>query len=234
MLKYEVNDNLQQQAVALYQSLFVNYSRIKSKELVPSELGNIPLGWSVKSLSDITTNIRTRVHENTYKVLSAVNSGRLQLSEEYFAKQVFSKDISNYIVVEANDFAYNPSRINIGSIGLNTLGYTGCVSPIYVVFRTEPGYHFFMNFFIKSFRFNEEIRTRASGSVRQAVNYKDFGLIKLVYPPLSVVRQFNSEYEKILMCINCNLSENLILERLRDVLLPKLMSGEIDVSAVHL
>ena len=91
-----------------------------------------------------------------------------------------------------------------------------------------------MNFFIKSSRFNEEIRTRASGSVRQAVNYKDFGLIKLVYPPLSVVRQFNSEYEKILMCINRNLSEKLVLERLRDVLLPKLMSGEIDVSAVQL
>ena len=226
------NDNLAKQAVALYQSLFVNYARLQKKEFVQSELGNMPTGWSVKSLSDVTTNIRTRVRGNNYKVLSAINSGCLQPSEEYFTKQVFSKDISNYIVVEENDFAYNPSRINIGSIGLNALGYTGCVSPIYVVFRTEPEYHFFMDFFIKSPRFNEEIRARASGSVRQAVGYKDFGLIRLIYPPLSVVQQFNNEYEKILMCIKRNLAENLVLENLRDVLLSKLMTGEFDLSNI--
>lgn len=227
-----INDNLEKQAVALYQSLFVNYARLQKKEFVQSELGNMPTGWSVKSLSDVTTNIRTRVRGNNYKVLSAINSGCLQPSEEYFTKQVFSKDISNYIVVEENDFAYNPSRINIGSIGLNALGYTGCVSPIYVVFRTEPEYHFFMDFFIKSPRFNEEIRARASGSVRQAVGYKDFGLIRLIYPPLSVVQQFNNEYEKILMCIKRNLAENLVLENLRDVLLSKLMTGEFDLSNI--
>lgn len=228
----QINDNLEKQAVALYQSLFVNYARLQKKEFVQSELGNMPTGWSVKSLSDVTTNIRTRVRGNNYKVLSAINSGCLQPSEEYFTKQVFSKDISNYIVVEENDFAYNPSRINIGSIGLNALGYTGCVSPIYVVFRTEPEYHFFMDFFIKSPRFNEEIRARASGSVRQAVGYKDFGLIRLIYPPLSVVQQFNNEYEKILMCIKRNLAENLVLENLRDVLLSKLMTGEFDLSNI--
>ena len=228
----QINDNLEKQAVALYQSLFVNYARLQKKKFVQSELGNMPTGWSVKSLSDVTTNIRTRVRGNNYKVLSAINSGCLQPSEEYFTKQVFSKDISNYIVVEENDFAYNPSRINIGSIGLNALGYTGCVSPIYVVFRTEPEYHFFMDFFIKSPRFNEEIRARASGSVRQAVGYKDFGLIRLIYPPLSVVQQFNNEYEKILMCIKRNLAENLVLENLRDVLLSKLMTGEFDLSNI--
>ena len=229
-----INDNLYQQALALYRSLFVDFERIPAAERVASELGDIPVGWGIKTLSEVTTNIRTRVREHSYKVLSALNSGCLQSSEEYFTKQVFSKDISNYIVVDKNDFAYNPARVNIGSIGLNTLGYIGCVSPVYVVFRTEPEYHYFMDFFIKSARFKEEVRVRASGSVRQSMNYTDFGLIKIAYPPLAIVRQFNAEYEIIVKCINRNLEENVALASIRDSLIPKLLAGEIDLSSVTL
>ena len=229
-----VNDNLYQQALALYRSLFVDFERIPAAERVASELGDIPVGWGIKTLSEVTTNIRTRVRDHSYKVLSALNSGCLQPSEEYFTKQVFSKDISNYIVVDKNDFVYNPARVNIGSIGLNTLGYIGCVSPVYVVFRTEPEYHYFMDFFIKSDRFKEEVRVRASGSVRQSMNYTDFGLIKIAYPPLAIVRQFNAEYEIILKCINRNLEENVALASIRDSLIPKLLAGEIDLSSVTL
>lgn len=228
-----INDNLKQQALALYRSLFVDFDRVSSNDRVPSELGDIPYGWNIKTLAEVTTNIRTRVHNHSYKVLSALNSGCLQPSEEYFTKQVFSKDISNYIVVKENEFAYNPARVNIGSIGLNTLGYIGCVSPVYVVFRAESEYHYFMDFFIKSARFKEEVRIRSSGSVRQTMNYADFGLIKIVYPPLSAIRQFNEEYEIITKCINHNLEENAVLEQIRDSLIPKLMSGEIDISDIQ-
>ena len=41
-----------------------------------------------------------------YKVLSAVNTGNLVLSDDYFDKQVYSKDIGKYLNVNKNDFAY--------------------------------------------------------------------------------------------------------------------------------
>ncbi|WP_160210803.1 restriction endonuclease subunit S, partial [Anaerotruncus colihominis] len=176
---------------------------------------------------------RTKAKGNDYKVLSAINTGQLQLSEEYFTKQVFSKSISNYIVVEPFDFAYNPARINIGSIGMNTFGFTGCVSPIYVVIRCEPEYHYFLDFFIKSKRFSEEVKTRASGSVRQSLNYTDFGQIKIACPPIDVIERFNREYEVRLKTIEHLKGENKRLSSIRDTLLPKLMSGEIDVSAIQ-
>ena len=75
------------------------------------------------------------------------------------------KNISNYIIVEPFDFAYNPARINIGSIGMNTFGFTGCVSPVYVVVRPEPEYHFFLDFFVKSKRFLEEVKTLVKSSL---------------------------------------------------------------------
>lgn len=214
--------------------MFVSYDYYANMEFEDSEFGRIPKGWQVLSLDDVTINIRDRVHNNNYRVLSALNSGILQPSDEYFTKQVFSKDISNYIIVAENDFAYNPARVNIGSLGINDLGYTGCVSPVYVVFRTENNYQNFMRFFVKSKRFQEEVKTRASGSVRQAMNYADFSLIRLVYPPKSAIDEFNDMVEPIWKNIKHLRQENEKLSELRDSLLPKLMSGEIDISAVQL
>ena len=230
----KINDNLEQQAASLYYSMFVSYDYYPSIEFEESELGRIPKGWKVLTLGDVTTNIRDRVHNNSYRVLSALNSGILQPSDEFFTKQVFSKDIGNYIVVAENDFAYNPARVNIGSLGINDLGYIGCVSPVYVVFRTEDKYQNFMRFFVKSKRFQEEVKTRASGSVRQAMNYTDFSLIRLAYPPKKAVHEFNAVVDPIWKTIKHLRQENDKLSELRDYLLPRLMSGELDVSDVEL
>lgn len=230
----KVNDNLQQQAQTIYKSLFLAYDSTPTSKFYASELGQIPVGWTVKSLSEVTTSIRTKVKDNNYKVFSAINTGQLQLSEEYFTKQVFSKNICNYIVVEPFDFAYNPARVNIGSIGMNDFGYTGCVSPIYVVVRPEPEYQYFLDFFIKTKPFCEEVKARASGSVRQSLSYTDFGQIKVVYPPIEVIRQFNREYEVRLRAMKQLKDESKKLALIRDALLPKLMSDEIDVSAIQL
>ena len=219
----KINDNLEQQAMALFHAYF---------PYAPTD--DVPTDWRICALSDVTENIRTRVKNQNCTVLSAVNAGKLQPSEEYFTKQVFSKDISNYIVVEENSFAYNPARVNIGSIGINNLGFLGCVSPVYVVFRVEEDYQYFFDFFIKTPRFREEVRTRASGSVRQAMNYSDFGLIPIAYPPKSVIDNFNRLYLPIYHHIEHRKEENTRLAELRDNLLPRLMSGEIDVSDIQL
>lgn len=218
-----VNDNLLQQAQALFHAYF---------PYAPTD--DVPTDWRICALSDVTENIRTRVKNQNCTVLSAVNTGKLQPSEEYFTKQVFSKDISNYIVVEENSFAYNPARVNIGSIGINNLGFLGCVSPVYVVFRVEEDYQYFFDFFIKTPRFREEVKTRASGSVRQAMNYSDFGLIPIAYPPKSVIDNFNRLYLPIYRHIEHRKKENIRLAELRDSLLPHLMLGEIDVSDIQI
>lgn len=216
-----INKNLYAQAEAMYNSLLM------TRETAPAD-------WSETTLGQVTQNIRTRVGNNTYRVLSAVNTGELRPSDEYFTKQVFSKNISNYIVVNENDFAYNPARVNIGSIGFNDLGYTGCVSPVYVVFRVSPQYEYFFRFFIKSDHFKEEVKMRASGSVRQALNYKDFSVINISYPEENALLQFNDFCKSIFSAIEQIQSESSKLVEIRDTLLPRLMSGELDVSDIDL
>ena len=233
-LNRRINDNLEQQAQALFKSWFVDFEPFKDRKFVDSELGMIPEGWRVEELGNITNSITEKAGNRTdVKVLSPVNTGELLLSEEYFTKQVYSKNLAKYIMVAPNDFSYNPARINIGSIGMNTFDFSGCVSPVYIVFRCEKGYHHFFNIFKTTKNFKEEVNTRAIGGVRQTLSYKDFSLIKIVYPPKEVVEQFNKIYSHIMTLIKKNVLENKRLHQTRDILLPKLMSGELKINDIN-
>ena len=224
----KINSNLEEQAKALFKSWFIDFEPFSDGDFEDTELGRIPKGWSVKSIGDTTTNIKEKVGDRKdVKVLSPITTGSLVLSEDYFSKQVFSESVTKYIVVHPNDFAYNPARINIGSIGMNEFSYDGCVSPVYVVFRTEPDYEYFFDLFRQTTFFKEEVKKRAIGGVRQTLSYKDLSLIRLVYPPKSIVHRFNTIYLSLLEEIKKNNVCNARLERLRDTLLPRLMSGEL-------
>ena len=191
--------------------------------------------YEIKQLSDVTTNHRNKIDQTKeYKVLSAVNTGNLVLSDDYFDKQVYSKDIGKYLNVNKNDFAYNPARINIGSIGLNTFDFNCCVSPVYVTFSVDKDYIDFFDFYFKSKKFNAEVTLRASGSVRQALNYNDFGMIEIPYPTKEMIDKFNSSYKTIKDRINKNKAKISNLEQIRDTLLPKLMNGEIDLDKIEI
>lgn len=203
--------NIDEQIDTLYIHCFLN-KNVKDAE------------WKNVTLGDVTQNIRDRVPSNDVKVLSALNSGELALSEEYFTKQVYSKDISKYIKVEPFDFAYNPARVNIGSIGLNEFDFVGCVSPVYVVFRVQKGYEYFFKEFIKRDYFKQQAITRSSGSVRQSMNYTDFALIEIDYPPVGVIESFNKQYVPLLKLRYNLIKENQSLVETRNVLINKFVS----------
>ena len=224
-LNNKINNNLEQQAQALFKSWFVDFEPFG---------GVMPEDWQCLTLGEVTENIRATIGKNNYTVLSAVNTGKLQPSDEYFSKQVYSKNTEKYIIVEEGNFAYNPARINIGSIGINELGYTGCVSPVYVAVKVDKNYESFFRFYFKSSIFNEETKTRASGSVRQSLNYSDFALIEINYPSQDIAKKFNELYKNFFKVEKEIENENQRLIELRDALLPKLMSGEIDVSNVDI
>lgn len=237
-LNNKINKNLEEMAQAIFKQWFVDFDfpdengnpyKSAGGKMIQSELGEIPEGWSVKELGDITVEIRERVKSKECKVFSAINTGKLQLSDDYFTKQVYSKDISKYIEVKKNHYAYNPARINIGSIGMNDLDILGAVSSVYVVFKTENNYHYYFNFIRQMTKFKQGVITRCSGSVRQSLSYKDFSLIKVVYPKPDIVKLFNEKYEEIITKQKNINNENSNLSGLRDLLLPKLMSGEMRV-----
>ncbi|MEF5063567.1 restriction endonuclease subunit S [Escherichia coli] len=209
------------------------YAELKATaELFPSamqesELGDIPEGWKPGCIGNISQRIRTKVGSSSAVVLSAVASGELVPSDEHFTKQVYSKSIEKYILVEQWSFAYNPSRINIGSIGLNVKSLNGAVSPVYVVFKTEPEYKWYVEILTKTTYFKSNVNILASGSVRQSLSYDDLASIPLCIPEVSIVNIFNEKYEEYLSLIEKYRNQNNTLVSIRDTLLPKLLSGEI-------
>lgn len=224
----KINANLEAQAEALFKSWFVDFTPFKDQPFVDSELGSIPQGWKVGKLGDIALQSTEKVlTRNDVKVLSPITTGKLVLSEEYFTKQVFSKSIRNYKIVKQGAFAYNPARVNIGSLGMNEFKFDGCVSPVYVVFECLKGYSFFFDLFRKTEFFKQAVISFAIGGVRQTLNYSDFALIDATIPPLNIVQSFNEIYLHLKKKISINEEENQRLAALRDTLLPKLMSGEI-------
>ena len=145
----------------------------------------------------------------------------------YKRQQVYSKDISKYIVVKPKTFAYNPARINIGSIGINDYNFDGCVSPVYVVFKAIAGYEEFINQFIKTKLFKDEVLLRAIGGVRQTLSYNDFSLIDFFKPTVEAVTQYRDMVAPLYTKMKALNFESSRLAALRDTLLPKLMSGEL-------
>ena len=229
-LNNKINADLEEMAQAIFKNWFVDFEPFKDGKFVDSELGMIPEGWKVGTLGDITKNKSAKVKErNDVKVLSPVTTGELVLSEEYFTKQVFSSSIAKYKIVNKGDFAYNPARVNIGSLGRNEFDFDGCVSPVYVVFSVLDGYENYFDLFRKTDFFKDSVASLAIGGVRQSLSYDDLSLIETIIPSENVVEKFNNLYNQMKKTIKANKLENSRLSLLRDTLLPRLMSGELEV-----
>lgn len=229
-LNNKINADLEEMAQAIFKNWFVDFEPFKDGKFVDSELGMIPEGWKVGTLGDITKNKSAKVKErNDVKVLSPVTTGELVLSEEYFTKQVFSSSIAKYKIVNKGDFAYNPARVNIGSLGRNEFDFDGCVSPVYVVFSVLDGYENYFDLFRKTDFFKDSVASLAIGGVRQSLSYDDLSSIEVIIPSENAVEEFNNLYNQMKKTIKANKLENSRLSLLRDTLLPCLMSGELEV-----
>ena len=229
-LNNKINADLEEMAQTIFKNWFVDFEPFKDGKFVDSELGMIPEGWKVGTLGDITKNKSAKVKErNDVKVLSPVTTGELVLSEEYFTKQVFSSSIAKYKIVNKGDFAYNPARVNIGSLGRNEFDFDGCVSPVYVVFSVLDGYENYFDLFRKTDFFKDSVASLAIGGVRQSLSYDDLSSIEVIIPSENAVEEFNNLYNQMKKTIKANKLENSRLSTLRDTLLPRLMSGELEV-----
>jgi len=123
---------------------------------------------------------------NNARVLSVTNSRGFVLPEDQFERRVASADLSNYKIVTRGQYAYNPSRINVGSIARLDDWDMGVLSPMYVVFgldNTKVNSDYFLHW-LDSHEANERIKNSAQGSVRETVSFTEFAAIAIPTPSL--------------------------------------------------
>ena len=169
------------------------------------------------SLGDIITQLNSRNEQNKdFEVLSVSNKyGFIPQSEQFDDHEVASANKSNYKIVKQNDFAYNPARINVGSIAMLRRDKIGIVSPMYICFRANNNkiLSSYLDYFTHSNKFNKEVLKNLEGSVRLCLSFESLSKIKIYVPSLST----QSEIVKNLDLINNKIFiENKILEKLKE------------------
>ena len=159
------------------------------------EIEYTPNAKTTSHIGDIIEQISKRNKNNAIQnVLSVSNrQGFIKQSDQFENRNVASEDTSNYKIVEQNDFAFNPARINVGSIARLTTFQRGIVSPMYICFRTQenvaPEY---IDYFFESKHFYCEIQKRLEGSVRQCLSFEGLCNIPLSLPSLEMQQRIGT------------------------------------------
>lgn len=152
----------------------------------------------------LSTSIAERIKLNTFltevskrnkdlsvsQVLSVTNSKGFVHPEDQFDRQVASDNISNYKIVSKGEYAFNPSRINVGSIARLIHWDFGVLSPMYTVFKIDKVAELDSDLFLhwlNSYEAKQRIRLCAQGSVRESVSFQDFCAIG--FPKIEIEEQ---------------------------------------------
>lgn len=116
---------------------------------------------------------------------------------EYFSKDVSSKDKSNYKIVPRGCFAYNPSRINVGSVDWQRYEDRVIVSPLYNVFKVSPELeNQYLYYFLKSDIGHTLITSKAEGSVRDNLKITMLAEFSIPLPPLETQKLIAAQLDK--------------------------------------
>ena len=133
------------------------------------------------------TSSKNKNNENLL-VLSINNKlGFISQNDQFDNHKVASEDTSNYKIVEKDDFAYNPARINVGSIARLRNYNKGIVSPMYIVFKIDNhkvNLNYFENY-IDSYDFRLNVLKRLEGSVRLVLSAEALKNIMIPLPDLN-------------------------------------------------
>ena len=133
------------------------------------------------------------------RVLSVSNKyGFIDQDEQFEDREVASADTSNYKVVHKGDFAYNPARINVGSVARLQEFENGIVSPMYVCFTVKKGLlPEYFDLYLSTNIFKHEMNKRLEGSVRLCLTYESLCNIRIALPEYNVQADFVAKVSAI-------------------------------------
>jgi type I restriction enzyme S subunit len=239
-LNNKINKTLEKMAQAIFREWFVKFRfpGWEKVKFVDSELGKIPEGWKVVKLPDVFDFLEGPGIRNwQYKTsgcrfinIRLINNNDIDVKSANFISKEEAYGRYKHFLLEERDMVVSTS---------GTLGRTAIVRKEHlplllntsvIRFRPKDGKSYaFMYLFLKSRYFQSALSTMASGSAQPNFGPIHLKQIKMILPNERILEDFdgivNPIYEKIIL----NMSENQRLSALRDLLLSKLMRGEIRV-----
>lgn len=141
--------------------------------------------WKEVKLKDVTTNFSRRNKDLVdAKVYSVTNKSGFVLQSDHFEGKVAGEDLSNYKIIKKNEFAYNPARVNVGSLAYFE-EEIGVISSLYVCFKTTKDVlDYFLLQFLQIDHTKHRIEALGEGGVRVYLWYDLFSKIKIKIPSI--------------------------------------------------
>lgn len=145
--------------------------------------------WKKIAIKDFAIDISLKnTHNENWEVLSCTKYNGLVPSLQYFGRQVFSKDITQYKIVPQYCFAYATNHIEEGSIGYQSTYRNALISPMYTVFKTDSNVidDIFLYKLLKSHRAIYLYNVMMEGSIdrRGGLRWDNFSTIKFLLPDI--------------------------------------------------
>lgn len=201
LLKLNPTNALEADIAREYVSNLDNELIIKHKELnVIKEILKSGAKYPMVKLKDYLILNENKIKPNkapdvNYKVLGVSNEIGIFLNEKLQAEETNQ----SYFVVAKNEFCYNPYRINVGSIGLNTFDYDNqIISGAYVVFATKEDElsSRYLDALFKSKGFLAYVNDKANGGVRMNMKFEDMEAWEIPLPSLDEQNTIVAQIEK--------------------------------------
>jgi len=192
----------------------------------------VHLNFPTVKLGQFIEPVNVRVSDNNINDFNTVY-GITNTDGIVITGKITSTNVSNYIAIDKGCFVYNPYRINVGSIGYNSIGLRGCVSPAYVVFKVTKNLDpMFLFYYLKSDFGNHVINWYGNhGGVRNALSYDD--LCQIDIPAINYKMQLkltdNINRNKLLVTdLEHQFSAQLeYLNKLRQQILQEAIEGKL-------
>ena len=240
-LNRRINENLEQQAQALFKSWFIDFEPFKDGKFIDSELGRMPKGWKVGTIGDyckirsgfaFKSSWWTERGVKIVKIKNISSSGILNMDDcSYVSKENVSK---------AKEFSLKSGDILIAMTGA-TIGKF-CLVPalkeeMYV--NQRVGKFFlgenpimkipFIHGLLKCENIISQIINKGQGSAQPNISGNDIETIPIIYPPEDIILKYNELVSPYFSMIIENISACDFISQLRDTLLPRLMSGKLEI-----
>ena len=229
-----INENLEQQAQALFKSWFVDFEPFKNGEFVESELGMIPKGWRVEVLGDVCKCILggtpSRNKEEYWNGnIAWINSGevnefRIVKPSEYITEEGLKHSATKLLPKKTTVLAITGATL--GQVSLLEIDSCANQSVIGVLENDNIPYEFIYPLINVKIT---ELCSHMTGGAQQHINKNNVEQLNIVLPSENVMAEYKEKTKSIYSQITNCCFESRRLAELRDTLLPKLMSGELNV-----
>lgn len=226
-LNRRINANLEAQAQALFRSWFVDFEPFRDGPFVDSQLGKIPQGWKVGTLSeiaDITMGQSPKGSSYNEEGNGIIfYQGRAEFGNRFPSIRLYTTEPTR--IAEINSVLLSV-RAPVGDI--NIAKNTCCIGRGLAAIKSKHGCNSFILYLLQSLKPLLE-QYNGEGTVFGCINRKEIEGLSIIIPKESVINEFEEIVEKIDSEIKNLTIEQENLSALRDTLLPKLMAGEIAI-----